>query len=52
MNYSIIKARIYLRFDNQNNQYGIKNNVFIKRSTTNFEYKNIGLGKITNIDFN
>ena len=41
----------YLGFDNQNNQYGIKNNVIIKRSTTNFEYKNIGLGKITNIDF-
>jgi hypothetical protein len=41
----------YLGFDNQKNQYGIKNNVIIKRSTTNFEYKNIGLGKITNIDF-
>jgi hypothetical protein len=41
----------YLGFDNQNNQYGIKNNVIIKRSTTDFEYKNIGLGKITHIDF-
>ena len=41
----------YLGFDNQNNQYGIKSNVIIKRSTTNFEYKNIGLGKITHIDF-
>ncbi len=26
----------YFGFDNQNNQYGIKNNVIIKRSTTNF----------------
>lgn len=41
----------YLGFDNQKNQYGIKNNVVIKRSTTDFEYKNIGLGKITHIDF-
>jgi hypothetical protein len=41
----------YLGFDNQKNQYGIKNNVVIKRSTTDFEYKNIGLGKITYVDF-
>lgn len=41
----------YFGFDNQKNQYGIKNNVVIKRSTTDFEYKNIGLGKITHIDF-
>ena len=41
----------YFGFDNQKNQYGIKNNVVIKRSTTDFEYKNIGLGKITRIDF-
>jgi hypothetical protein len=41
----------YLGFDNQKNQYGIKNNVVIKRSTTDFEYKNIGLGKISNVDF-
>lgn len=41
----------YLGFDNQKNQYGIKNNVVIKRSTTDFEYKNVGLGKISKVDF-
>lgn len=42
---------IFLGFDNQKNHYGIKNNVIIKRSTSDFEYKNVGLGKIYNVDF-
>jgi hypothetical protein len=41
----------YLGFDSQKNQYGIQDNIIIMNSTINFEYKNVGLGKISKVDF-
>lgn len=42
----------FLGFDNQQNSYSIKNNVLTKKShTKQFQYNNLSLGKITNVDF-
>lgn len=42
----------FLGFDNQQNSYSIKNNVLTKKSPTKqFQYNNLSLGKITNVDF-
>jgi hypothetical protein len=42
----------YLGFDAQENQYAIKDNVVLKRTTNEIlVYKNLGLGKIERVDF-
>ena len=42
----------FLGFDNQQNNYSIKENVLSKNgNNTNFEYKNVSLGKISKVDF-
>ena len=42
----------FLGFDNQQNSYSIKNNLLTKkRNTKQFQYNNLSLGKITNVDF-
>jgi len=57
----IITARIaelytncdsYLGFDNQQNNYSIKNNVLSKKNTKQtYQYNNLSLGAITSVDF-
>ncbi len=43
---------IFLGFDNQKNNYFIKNNTLIKNSPSlTYQYNNLSLGKITNVDF-
>lgn len=45
-------ADTFLGFDNQNNYYNIKNNVLIKTNQNKiYRYNNLGLGKITKVDF-
>ena len=47
-----LECDIFLGFDNQQNSYFIKENVLIKKSPTkHFQYNNLSLGKITNVDF-
>ena len=47
-----IECDIFLGFDNQQNKYSIKNNILIKNSETiTYQYNNLGLGKITRVDF-
>lgn len=42
----------FLGFDNQQNSYFIKENVLIKKSSEkSYQYNNLGLGKITRVDF-
>lgn len=42
----------FLGFDNQQNLYSIKDNVLSKQhELTNYQYKNVSLGKITRVDF-
>jgi hypothetical protein len=42
----------FLGFDNQKNNYFIKNNILIKNSPSlTYQYNNLSLGKITNVDF-
>jgi len=42
----------FLGFDNQQNQYSIKDNVLFKQNELiNYQYKNVSLGKITRVDF-
>lgn len=42
----------FLGFDNQKNQYSIKDNVLSKQhELINYQYKNVSLGKITRVDF-
>lgn len=42
----------FLGFDNQQNQYSIKDNILSKKhKLTNYQYKNVSLGKITRVDF-
>ena len=43
---------VFLGFDNQQNNYSIKSNILIKNSETiTYQYNNLGLGKITRVDF-
>ena len=43
---------VFLGFDNQLNNYSIKNNILTKNSETiTYQYNNLGLGKITRVDF-
>lgn len=43
---------IFLGFDNQKNSYFIKNNTLIKNNPSlTYQYNNLSLGKITNVDF-
>ena len=43
---------VFLGFDNQQNNYSIKNNILTKNSETiTYQYNNLGLGKITRVDF-
>ena len=43
---------VFLGFDNQQNKYSIKNNILTKNSETiTYQYNNLGLGKITRVDF-
>ena len=47
-----IECDIFLGFDNQQNKYSIKNNILTKNSETiTYQYNNLGLGKITRVDF-
>jgi len=47
-----IECDAFLGFDNQTNSYSIKNNILIKNSESKtFQYNNLGLGKITRVDF-
>lgn len=47
-----IECDVFLGFDNQLNNYSIKNNNLIKNSeSTTYQYNNLGLGKITRVDF-
>ena len=47
-----IECDVFLGFDNQLNNYSIKNNILIKNSETiTYQYNNLGLGKITRVDF-
>jgi hypothetical protein len=47
-----IECDVFLGFDNQQNNYSIKNNILIKNSETiTYQYNNLGLGKITRVDF-
>ena len=47
-----IECDVFLGFDNQLNNYSIKNNILIKNSeSTTYQYNNLGLGKITRVDF-
>lgn len=47
-----IECDAFLGFDNQINSYSIKNNILIKNSESKtFQYNNLGLGKITRVDF-
>ena len=47
-----IECEIFLGFDNQQNKYSIKNNILTKNSETiTYQYNNLGLGKITRVDF-
>ena len=42
----------YLGFDNQQNNYSLKNNVLTKQSVSKkYQYNNLSLGKITKVDF-
>ena len=46
------ECELFLGFDNQQNTYIIKENVLTKKSTTTaYQYNNLGLGKITRVDF-
>jgi hypothetical protein len=52
INSTKIQAQEFLGFDNQQNFYTTKDNVLFKNNTQNhFEYKNVSLGKITQVDF-
>ena len=43
---------VFLGFDNQLNNYSIKNNILTKNSETiTYQYNNLGLGNITRVDF-
>ena len=43
---------IFLGFDNQKSIYSLKNNILSKNSdSTIYQYNNLGLGKITRVDF-
>ncbi|MFN7045692.1 MAG: hypothetical protein ACK4M1_10900 [Flavobacterium sp.] len=47
-----IECDVFLGFDSQLNNYSIKNNNLIKNSeSTTYQYNNLGLGKITRVDF-
>lgn len=47
-----IECNAFLGIDNQLNNYSIKNNILIKNSETlTYQYNNLGLGKITRVDF-
>lgn len=47
-----IECDVFLGFDNQLNNYSIKNNILTKNSETiTYQYNNLGLGKITRVDF-
>lgn len=42
----------FLGIDNQKNIYSLKNNILTKNSdATTYQYHNVGLGKISNVDF-
>ena len=43
---------IFLGFDNQKSIYSLKNNILTKNSDgITYQYNNLSLGKITNVDF-
>ncbi|MGL2965008.1 hypothetical protein [Flavobacterium sp. XGLA_31] len=47
-----LENKIYIGFDGLDNNYYIKDNIFIKQDAKQkWEYKNIALGKITSVDF-
>ncbi|MCL9771033.1 hypothetical protein NAT47_11465 [Flavobacterium sp. HXWNR69] len=47
-----IKADTFLGFDNQKNYYSLNNNTLSKTNgKTTYQYNNLALGKITNVDF-
>ncbi len=47
-----IECDVFLGYDNQQNNYSIKNNILTKNSQTKtYQYNNLSLGKITNVDF-
>ena len=49
---TLLLTDTFLGFDNQQNQYSIKDNVLSKNSKLiNYQYKNVSLGKITLVDF-
>ena len=49
---TLLLTDTFLGFDNQQNQYSIKDNVLSKNSKLiNYQYKNVSLGKITRVDF-
>lgn len=49
---SALACDLFLGYDNQKNIYSIKNNILFKKSDiTTYQYNNLSLGKITNVDF-
>jgi hypothetical protein len=47
-----IEGDAFLGFDNQLNYYSIRNNILVKNSpSTTYQYNNLGLGKISRVDF-
>ncbi len=47
-----IEGDAFLGFDNQLNYYSIRNNILIKNNpSTTYQYNNLGLGKISRVDF-
>ena len=52
LNKVLVSCDHFLGFDNQNNLYTLKNNILTKNSdSTIYQYNNLSLGKITNVDF-
>ena len=50
--YTRIACDIFLGFDNQKSIYSLKNNILKKNSDSiTYQYNNLSLGKITNVDF-
>lgn len=46
-----MECDVFLGYDNQQNNYYIKNNILTKNSQTKtYQYNNLGLGKITKVD--
>ena len=47
-----IECDVFLGYDNQLNNYSIKNNILTKNSESiTYQYNNLGLGNITRVDF-